>query len=65
MPHDYDNRMSSVKILTVLRRKIRNGSVIVLHDTKNSSVLTFLDDFISEAGGMGYSFQQLPVSGKE
>ena len=65
MPHDYDNRMSSVKILTVLRRKIRNGSVIVLHDTKNSSVLTFLDDFIREAGGMGYAFQQLPVSGKE
>lgn len=65
MPHDYDKRMSGVKILTVLRRKIRNGSVIVLHDTKNSSFLTFLDDFILEAEGMGYAFQQLPVSGKE
>lgn len=65
MPHDYDNRVTSVKILTILRRKIRNGSVIVLHDRKGSSVLTFLDDFIHEARGMGYAFMQLPVSGKE
>ena len=65
MPHDYDNRMTSVKILTILRRKVRNGSVIVLHDRRGSSVLTFLDDFIREAGGMGYAFLKLPVSGKE
>lgn len=65
MPHDYDNRLTSVKILTILRRKIRNGSVIVLHDKKSSSVLTFLDDFINEARSMGYSFSQFPVSGKE
>lgn len=65
MPHDYDNRMTSVKILTILRSKVRNGSVIVLHDRRGSSVLTFLDDFIREAGGMGYAFLKLPVSGKE
>lgn len=65
MPHDYDEKVPGVKILTILRRKIRNGSVIVLHDRKGSSVLTFLDDFIMEARNMGYVFQLLPVSGKE
>jgi hypothetical protein len=54
-----------VKILTILRRKIRNGSVIVLHDRKGSSVLNFLEDFIREARGMGYAFLRLPFSGKK
>jgi len=65
MPHDYDDRLTSVKILTILRRRIRSGSVIVLHDRKSSSVLKFLEDFINEARGMGYVFMPLPVSGKE
>lgn len=65
MPHDYDSRMSSVKILTILGRKVRNGSVIVLHDRRGSSVLTFLDDFIREAVARGYAFLKLPVSGEK
>lgn len=59
MPYDFDSSMSAEKILKLLRKKIRPGSVIVLHDSKTSSVLSFLGDFIRYAGGEGYAFRIL------
>ncbi|HPB12883.1 MAG: polysaccharide deacetylase family protein [Bacteroidales bacterium] len=56
MPWDFDSRLEAAKVLEILKRKIRPGSVIVLHDKASSSVLSFLDEFISHALLEGYNF---------
>lgn len=56
MPYDFDPGFGSIRSLNILKRKIRPGTVIVLHDTPASSVLSFLDDFIDHASGKGYRF---------
>jgi peptidoglycan/xylan/chitin deacetylase (PgdA/CDA1 family) len=65
MPYDFDKHMSNEKVLSVLKKSIRPGSVIVLHDKIFSSVLSFLEEFIEYAGGMGYKFVSSPFSGKK
>lgn len=56
MPFDYDRNFSREKSLAVLKKKIRPGSVIVLHDTP-ASVSSFpLTDFIGYALNNGYRF---------
>lgn len=65
MPYDFDRGLTPVKILTILRDKIRSGSIIVFHDREGSSVLSFLEKFITEAEGNGYSFLPLSISGQE
>jgi len=65
MPYDFDDKIDGTKVLSILRKKIRPGSIIVLHDTILSSVLSFLDEFIDYARTSGYGFTTLPVSGKE
>ena len=56
MPYDFDRRISGNRCLEILKKMIRPGSVIVLHDTEGSSVLEFIDDFIDYAIDSGYSF---------
>ena len=56
MPYDFDSRLDGARVLEIMKRKIRPGSVIVLHDTATSSVLAFLDKFIRYAGSEGYNF---------
>lgn len=56
MPWDFDSKLDPAGALKILKGGIRPGSVIVLHDTASSSVLSFLDEFISYAGSKGYSF---------
>ncbi|MBN2665801.1 MAG: polysaccharide deacetylase family protein [Bacteroidales bacterium] len=56
MPYDFDSRLGGDRVLEILKIKIRPGSVIVLHDTASSSVLSFLDEFISYARSEGYNF---------
>ncbi len=56
MPYDFDSRLDGARVLGILKRKIRPGSVIVLHDTASSSVLSFLDEFIRFARSEGYKF---------
>ena len=64
MPYDFDKKMTGAKVLDILKKKIRPGSIIVLHDTVCSSVLSFLDEFIEYALTNGYGFVALPYSGK-
>ena len=56
MPYDFDRRISGNKCLEILKKMIRPGSVIVLHDTAGSSLLEFIDEFIAYAIENGYSF---------
>lgn len=56
MPWDFDSRLSGTRVFEILKRRIRPGSVIVLHDTASSSVLSFLDEFIGYALSEGYWF---------
>jgi peptidoglycan/xylan/chitin deacetylase (PgdA/CDA1 family) len=61
MPYDFDSNFPASSSLGVLKHKVRNGSVIVLHDDPDSSVHTWLDEFINFALSTGYSFD-LPLS---
>jgi peptidoglycan-N-acetylglucosamine deacetylase len=56
MPYDFDKSFGSRNSLRVLKKKIRRGSAIVLHDTKNSTVQDFLDEFINYSMSAGYRF---------
>ena len=46
MPYDFDASFGPAKSLNILKKKIRPGSVIVLHDNPGSTVHDFLSEFI-------------------
>ena len=56
MAYDFDRSFGSEKSLSILKRKIRPGSIIVLHDTISSCANEILDEFIPYALGKGYRF---------
>jgi peptidoglycan/xylan/chitin deacetylase (PgdA/CDA1 family) len=56
MPYDFDSSMGKERLLSVLREKIRPGTVIVLHDKAGSLAPAILDEFISHAHMEGYRF---------
>jgi peptidoglycan-N-acetylglucosamine deacetylase len=56
MPYDFDNNLTGEECLHILKKKIRPGSVIVLHDSGRSSVLSFIESFLIFAREEGYSF---------
>jgi peptidoglycan/xylan/chitin deacetylase (PgdA/CDA1 family) len=56
MPYDFDSGFGGSRSLNVLKRYVRPGSVIVLHDTNKSTCLEFLEEFIVYATGKGYTF---------
>lgn len=56
MPFDFDRRFGSSNSLKILMRMIRPGSIIVLHDKPDSTLLLFLEEFIDRAAEAGYSF---------
>jgi len=56
MPYDFDRKLSPEYSYTILLRRKRPGSVIVLHDTDSSSAALYLDRFIQKALEEGYSF---------
>lgn len=60
MPYDFDRDFGSERSLSVLKRKIRPGSIIVLHNNSESTLLEFIDIFIEFAFGKGYRFD-IPV----
>jgi len=62
MPYDFDLKLTAESSQTILRRNIRPGSVVVLHDTATSHSLTFLDDFIRFSLDGGYAFEALDDS---
>jgi peptidoglycan-N-acetylglucosamine deacetylase len=60
MPYDFDKSLSREESLTVLKRMIRPGSVIVFHDNPKSVSIDLLNKFIGHALNSGYRFE-LPV----
>lgn len=56
MPYDFDRRFGAKRSLAILKKKIRPGSVIALHDKPESTVLEFLEAFILFAISEGYRF---------
>jgi peptidoglycan/xylan/chitin deacetylase (PgdA/CDA1 family) len=56
MPYDFDKSYHPAESYNLLLRKIRPGSVIVLHDQPSSSLIPFLHQFIETAHYRGYSF---------
>jgi peptidoglycan/xylan/chitin deacetylase (PgdA/CDA1 family) len=56
MPYDFDKLLGTSGSLKILLRKMRAGSVIVLHDRPGSSASGFLDEFIVTALKKGYRF---------
>ena len=57
MAYDFDRTFGAENSLKILKTKIRTGSIIVLHDTPQSSARYFLDEFITFAVGEGYRFE--------
>lgn len=60
MPYDFDPALKPSKSLGLLMKKIRKGSVIVLHDTEESNFRPVLGRFIESTLKAGYRFV-LPV----
>ncbi len=56
MPYDFDKSLGASGSLKILLRKMRAGSVIVLHDKPDSSVTIFLEEFIITVLKKGYRF---------
>jgi peptidoglycan-N-acetylglucosamine deacetylase len=56
MPYDFDRDFAGERSLRVLKQKLNPGSIIVLHDTNNSTVLDFLGEFINFSIRKGYRF---------
>ena len=59
MAYDFDSSFGKEKSLNVIKRKIRTGSIIVLHDTASSCADEILDEFILFALGNGYRFDMI------
>ena len=56
MPYDFDRNIGSEKSLLILKKKIRPGSIIVLHDNYMSNSPGFIEEFILFAKEEGYRF---------
>lgn len=59
MPYDFDNSLSAVRVKRTILRKVRPGSIIVLHDSPASHVPAMLQETLRELKSMGYSFLQI------
>lgn len=59
MPYDFDSNHGYERSLAILKRKIRKGSVIVLHDKPGSSAIKILQEFPDKSKSMGYRFELL------
>jgi peptidoglycan/xylan/chitin deacetylase (PgdA/CDA1 family) len=57
MAYDFDSSFGSKKSLDILKRKIRPGSIIVLHDTASSCAILILQEFIIFSVNEGYRFE--------
>jgi hypothetical protein len=62
MAYDFDVAFSGEKCLSMLKRKIRPGSIIVLHDKVSSCANDIVEEFIIFAKGEGYRFELLDVA---
>lgn len=65
MTYDFDPEMDKYRSMSLLKKKVRPGSVIVFHDKPVSSVLSFLEEFLDFAMGAGYRFVIPDWSGRK
>lgn len=56
MAYDFDRRAGREEVLNLLKKRIRKGSIIVLHDKQGSTVTGFLEDLIRYCLAEGYRF---------
>lgn len=56
MPYDFDPGLSADRSYEILVNGIRNGSLIVLHDTLKSSARDYLERFIDHSLAQGFRF---------
>ncbi len=61
MPYDFDLNFGTEKSLYILRKKLRPGSIIVLHDTSSSPANLILTGFIEYALKKNYKFVITPL----
>jgi peptidoglycan/xylan/chitin deacetylase (PgdA/CDA1 family) len=59
MPYDFDKSFGSGNVLRILKKKIRRGSIIVLHDNPDTKAEVILGYFIASAVKEGYEFNIL------
>lgn len=59
MPYDFDSSLSDADVLNILKRCIRPGSIIALHDNIKSKAPLILEEFIMHCLDEGYSFDSL------
>jgi peptidoglycan/xylan/chitin deacetylase (PgdA/CDA1 family) len=57
MAYDFDKKFGKEKSLLVLKKKIRPGSIIVLHDTPASATNSIIGEFITYTIECGYRFE--------
>jgi peptidoglycan/xylan/chitin deacetylase (PgdA/CDA1 family) len=62
MAYDFDVAYGGAKCLNTLKRKIRPGSIIVLHDKVSSCANTIVEEFVIFAKSEGYRFELLDVA---
>lgn len=61
MAYDFDITFGRETCLTVLKKKIRPGSIIVLHDTASSTLTSIIGEFLIFAVNAGYRFELINV----
>lgn len=57
MPYDFDSRFTPSVSLELLKKKIRPGSIIVLHDSPDSNCRHFIEEFIETSISRGFRFE--------
>ena len=57
MPYDFDPQFGAANSLNVLKKIIRPGSIIALHDNKESTLPEFIEEFIVFAKSEGWRFE--------
>jgi peptidoglycan/xylan/chitin deacetylase (PgdA/CDA1 family) len=62
MAYDFDTAFGAERCLNLLKRKIRPGSIIVLHDKVSSCANDIVEEFIIFAKVEGYRFELLDVA---
>lgn len=56
MPYDFDSGFGSERSLKIMQKKIKPGSVIVLHDKPDNMILDILKPFVVFSLSRGYRF---------
>ena len=54
MPYDFDTSLSPQQVLNIALKKVRKGSIIVLHDRKGTTAPFILDELLSALIAKGY-----------